>query len=119
MRTLTIVPLPAKLELYPELTAILNEAAEKASDIGLIFTGQLRSQPEPKKRFKEFQSFLIEVYSLLLESRQDKSNWWGGNIDVWFDGLWQSDWMHKARLNDWDVVFSTSSSELGYVNCAI
>ncbi|EOR04927.1 hypothetical protein E3P92_00230 [Wallemia ichthyophaga] len=109
MRTVAILPLPAKLILYPELIGVLKEAAEEASDIGLIFIGQLPSQPEPEQRCKEFQSFLIEVYSLLLESRQNKCNWWGGNIDVWFDAFWQPDWIHKARMSGWDIIFSTPS----------
>lgn len=112
MRSLIIAPLPENLTLNSSLTTALQKSAEKATEIGLIFTGELPRQSERHGSFTRFQAFLIEVYSLLIASRKDKSNWWAGNIDVWFESFWQSDWMYKARLTDWDVMYTTPDGTL-------
>ncbi|TIA86939.1 hypothetical protein E3P99_03511 [Wallemia hederae] len=107
MKTLAIIPLPGNLETDTATEKALREVAHGASDIALIFTGHLPQHTNAKEGFKAFQSFLISIYHLLVNSRQDKSEWWGGNIDVWFDAFWDADWMHTARLSQWDVLYST------------
>ncbi|TIC00326.1 Nucleotidylyl transferase [Wallemia mellicola] len=108
MRSLIIAPLPDNLNLNSSLTTALQKSVEKATDVGLIFTGELPRQSERHGSFTRFQAFLIEIYSTLIANRKDKSNWWAGNIDVWFESFWQSDWMYKARLTDWDIMYTTS-----------
>lgn len=112
MRSLIIAPLPDNLNLNSSLTTALQKSVEKATDVGLIFTGELPRQSERHGSFTRLQAFLIEVYSILIASRKDKSNWWAGNIDVWFESFWQPDWMYKARLTDWDVIYTTSGGTL-------